>query len=152
IINEFRLRGPQGVADEFVELYNPSSSPIIVNTTDNSEGWALASNNGTTTVGMSVIPNGTVIPARGHFLIARDPDSANGPTVTYSLNSYPASQVRGADSDTGYSLDPSDTSGIAIFKSANSANWTALTEMDAAGPTTASALFREGTGLGPLPT
>jgi hypothetical protein len=154
IISEFRLRGPQGVGDEFVELYNPASTPIIVSTTDNSDGWALASNNGAATVGMAVVPNGTVIPARGHFLIARNPDAANGPTVTYSLNSYPGNQVRGADSDTGYSLDTADTSGIAIFKTANTTNFTAPFEMDAAGPATlpAGSIFREGTGFGPLPT
>jgi hypothetical protein len=154
IISEFRLRGPQGVGDEFVELYNPASTPIIVSTTDNSDGWALASNNGAATVGMAVVPNGTVIPARGRFLIARNPDAANGPTVTYSLNSYPGNQVRGADSDTGYSLDTADTSGIAIFKTATVANFSVATEMDAAGPATlpVGSLFKEGTGFGPLPT
>jgi hypothetical protein len=154
IISEFRLRGPQGARDEFVELYNPSSSPIIVNTTDNSEGWALASNNGTTTTVFAMIPNGTVIPAFGHFLVADNPDGANGPTVVYSLNTYPANQVRGADSDTGWSLDIGDTSGIAIFKTATTANFSAATELDAVGPATlpAGSLFKEGTGLGPLPT
>src|SRR5205085_11624520 len=51
-------------------------------------------------------------------------------------------------------LDTGDASGIAIFKSANSANWTNLTEMDAAGPGTlpGGSLFKEGTGFGPLPT
>ena len=42
IISEFRLRGPQGVRDEFVKLYNPGTEPLIVSTTDNSDGWALA--------------------------------------------------------------------------------------------------------------
>jgi hypothetical protein len=155
IISEFRLRGPQGARDEYVNLYNPGNSPTIVNTTDNSDGWALAnSTDGTNAANVfAVIPNGTVIPARGHFLVADNPDGANGPTVVYSLNSYPGSQVRGADSDTGWSLDLSDTSGIAIFKTANSANFNVATRMDAAGPATlAGTLYKEGTGYGPLPT
>jgi hypothetical protein len=154
IISEFRLRGGQGANDEFVELYNPASSPLIVTTTDNSDGWALASNNGTTTTGIAVVPNGTVIPALGHLLIARNQDSANGPTVTYSLNGYPASHARGAESDVGYAIDTADTSGIAIFKTANTANFSAATVMDAAGPATlpGGSLFKEGAGFAPLPT
>src|SRR5205823_2147608 len=42
LISEFRLRGPQGVRDEFVELYNSSDSDLIVTTTDNSDGGGLA--------------------------------------------------------------------------------------------------------------
>lgn len=154
IISEFRLRGPQGARDEYVELYNPGNSPLIVNTTDNSEGWALASNNGTTTTTLAVIPNGTVIPARGHFLIADNPDGANGPTVVYSLNSVASSEARTADSDTGWSLDVTDTSGLALFNTSNTANFSALTVLDAAGPNTlpGGSLFKEGAGFAPLPT
>ncbi|MFL6373512.1 MAG: lamin tail domain-containing protein, partial [Pyrinomonadaceae bacterium] len=129
IISEFRLRGPQGANDEYVELYNPSSTaPVYVNTTDNSDGWALAySSDGTTITPRTVIPNGTVIPPNGHFLITRGPDNANGPTATYSLNTYPgrgqqpisgtteAVTQRGADSDTSYDLDNADNGGFAIF-------------------------------------
>jgi hypothetical protein len=81
IISEFRLRGPQGVRDEYVELYNPGNTPVIVNTADNSDGWTLAfSTNGTTVTVVAVIPNGTVIPARGHFLLADNPDNTAGGT------------------------------------------------------------------------
>ncbi|HST53469.1 MAG TPA: hypothetical protein VLJ61_15770 [Pyrinomonadaceae bacterium] len=155
IISEFRLRGPQGARDEYVNLYNPGSTPIIVSTTDSSDGWSLATQTTAGVVsGVAVIPNGTVIPARGHFLIADNPDGANGPTVVYSLNSYPGSQVRGAESDTGWSFDVPDTNGIAIFKTANATNFTAAFEMDAAGPATlpAGSIYREGTGYGALPT
>src|SRR5687767_13951666 len=49
IISEFRPRGPAGISDEFVELSNPSATtPFRVKSADNSEGWALATNNGTT--------------------------------------------------------------------------------------------------------
>jgi hypothetical protein len=151
IISEFRLRGPQGAQDEFVELYNPGASPVIVNTTDNSEGWALATNNGTTTTPVAVIPNGTVVPARGHFLFARNPDGTSGlgPTVTYSLNGYAGNPVRGAESDTGYHFDIADNVGIAIFKTSTVANFSATTLMDAAGfnGLPAGSLYKEGNGI-----
>lgn len=162
IISEFRLRGTQGARDEFIELYNPSTSPIRVTTTDNSEGWAVASSNGAAITTLAVVPVGTVIPARGHFLIADNPDGVTGPTLVYSLNGYPTVTapgmppgfVRGADSDTGFSLDISDISGIALFNTATVANFSALTVLDAAGPTTlpGGSIFREGAGFAPLPT
>ncbi len=150
IISEFRLRGPQGVNDEFVELYNPGTSPVIVSTADNSDGWALAySTTAGVISGVAVIPNGTVIPAKGHFLIARNQDSVNGPTLTYSLNLYPAVQARSANSDTGYAVDNADNGGLAIFKTATVANFSAVNRMDSVGFTAAgiNALFKEGTGL-----
>jgi hypothetical protein len=158
IISEFRLRGPQGANDEFVELYNPSNTPLYVSTTDNSDGWSLAySSNGTTVTGVAVIPNGTVIPARGHYLITRNPDSANAVTVTYSLNGYPGAAVpvaqpgtvlRGADGDNGYAIDNPDNGGFAIFKTANTANFSAATRMDSVGfSTIAAGLFKEGNGI-----
>src|ERR1043165_7382822 len=65
LISEFRLRGPGGQSDEFIELYNNTETPISVSTTDGSSGWAVAASDG---VIRFVIPNGTVLPAHGHFL------------------------------------------------------------------------------------
>src|ERR1043165_1739156 len=62
LISEFRLRGPGGDDDEFIELYNNADTPLAVTTTDGSSGWALAASDG---VIHFVIPNGTVISARG---------------------------------------------------------------------------------------
>jgi hypothetical protein len=157
IISEFRLRGPQGARDEFVELYNPGSTPIVVRAADNSEGWALAfSNTAGAVTGVAVIPNGTVISAKGHFLICDNPDGANGPTVVYSLNAYPGLTnpgilVRGADSDTGWSFDLADNGGLAIFKTSTVANFAAGNRMDSVGFSGVPAgLFKEGAGLAPL--
>ena len=61
LISEFRLRGPAGDDDEFIELYNNTDAPIAVATTDGSSGWALAASDG---VIRFVIPNGTILPAR----------------------------------------------------------------------------------------
>ncbi len=167
IISEFRLRGPQGVRDEFVELYNPSTTtPVVVAVTDNSEGWSLVSSNDGTTVTrvFAVIPSGTVIPPRGHFLVANNPNAAPGvgvdlgcganvacgPTLVYSLNAYPGlPTVRGADSDVGYSVDLADNGGIALFNSSNTTTgFVAGNRLDSVGfAGIAAGLFQEGTGI-----
>jgi len=56
------LRGPNGANDEFVEIYNNSNNALTVGSTDSS-GYALAASDGVTRF---IIPNGTIIPARGH--------------------------------------------------------------------------------------
>jgi len=85
LISEFRLRGANGATDEFVELYNNTDSPVTVSTVDGSNGWALAAANGTVKF---VIPYGTIIPARAHYLAANS---------DYSLGGY-------ASPDLGYRL------------------------------------------------
>ncbi|HEX8338210.1 MAG TPA: hypothetical protein VF621_15945, partial [Pyrinomonadaceae bacterium] len=88
IISEFRLKGPgaDGVTpsadddfDEFVEIYNNSDADVTVNAFDGSAGFALAASDGITRF---TIPNGTVIPARGHYLGVN--------SAGYSLGAYPA--------------------------------------------------------------
>ena len=74
IISEFRFRGPNGANDEFVEIYNNSDTDHTVAATDGSSGYALAASDGNARF---VIPNGTVIPARGHYLGVN--------TIAYSL-------------------------------------------------------------------
>src|SRR5205814_9026262 len=72
LISEFRFRGAAGASDEFVEIYNNTDLPITVATADASTGRALVGANTTSptpaTSARFVIPNGTVIPARGHYL------------------------------------------------------------------------------------
>src|SRR5687767_576887 len=63
IISEFRVRGPNGANDEFIEIYNNSGADHTV--TGGGTGYAVAASNG---VARCVIPNGTVIPNRGHYL------------------------------------------------------------------------------------
>lgn len=179
IISQFRLRGPQGPTDEFIELYNPSPTPLYVSTTDNSDGWAIAySSDGTAFTNiLDVIPNGTVIPAFGHYLAARNQTGAGGvgidlgcggnvaclSTNVYSLNTYPgagpapasppATTLRGADSDNGFGVDNADNGGIAIFKTATQANMTGATRMDSAGfANIAAGLFKEGNGIPTIST
>src|SRR5688572_9528228 len=63
IISEFRVRGPNGANDEFIEIYNNSGADHTV--TGGETGYAVAASNG---VARCVIPNGTVVPNRGHYL------------------------------------------------------------------------------------
>jgi VCBS repeat-containing protein len=129
IISEFRLRGPSGANDEFVEVYNPADNPVTVQSYDASTGWAVAASNG---VARFVIPNDTVIPAHGHYLGTN--------SVAYSLSGY-------ATGDATYTTDIPDNTGIALFRTSNAVNFTLANRSDAVGSTSeANTLYREGTG------
>ncbi|MDF2692721.1 MAG: Lamin Tail Domain, partial [Labilithrix sp.] len=78
VISEFRYRGPNGANDEFIEIYNNSNQPHTVSSTSGT-GYGIAASDGVTRFS---IPNGTVIPARGHYLGVN--------SVGYSLASYSA--------------------------------------------------------------
>jgi RHS repeat-associated protein len=137
LISEFRLSGPNGSTDEFIELYNNTDSNLTIITADGSAGWALVSSDG---VVRFTIPNGTIIPAHGHYL------GVNG--GGYSLNDYGG--VGKAVGDTSFPGDIPDDAGIAIFKTADPANFTLANRLDAAGfSSVANVLYREGTGLSP---
>ena len=147
IISEFRLRGPAGPKDEFVEFYNSSGATITVCTADQSQGWALSARkaDGTSATTVFVIPYGTVIPHRGHLLAVNN--SAGG----YSLSNYPAGPGTTATGDVTYTTDIEDNVGIALFNTANPANFTTANRLDAVGSTSeAAALYREGAGYTPL--
>ena len=136
VISEFRLRGPGGAGDEFVEIYNASGSAHAVATADGSAGYAVAAQDN---VVRCVVPNGTVIPARGHFLCAN--------STGYSLASYP-SGTGVATPDATYTADIPDNSGVAIFNTATPASFSTATRVDAVGFTTTPAgAYVEGTGL-----
>jgi len=147
IISEFRLSGPAGPRDEFVELYNPASTPLTVTTTDGSDGWALAYATPAGAVStLAAIPNGTTIPARGHYLITNEVAAAG--IAPYSLRAYPNTQVRPSDADAMYTPDLADNGGVAIFRTANPANFNAGTRMDSAGfVAETNVLFKEGAGI-----
>lgn len=140
LISEFRLRGPSGANDEFIELYNNTETPIAVATTDGSSGWAIAASDG---VIRFVIPNGTIVPAHGHFLGVN--------STAYSLSSYPSGNdgatATTATGDATYTTDIPDNAGIAIFRTSNTANFSTSTRLDAAGSTAeANTLYKEGAG------
>ncbi|HEX8071691.1 MAG TPA: Calx-beta domain-containing protein [Pyrinomonadaceae bacterium] len=72
LVSEFRLHGPGGAGDQFVELYNNTDAPVTVNAADGSAGWAVVTRDPQTghAANAAVIPNGTLLPARGHYLLA----------------------------------------------------------------------------------
>lgn len=163
LISELRLAGEAGVEDEYIEIYNNTSSDIIVQATDTTSGWAVVLNNGQITGAIFVIPNGTRIPARGHFLGA----NING----YSLSEYPSGNPTiingnaktpngitpgpfpGTTPNATWDFDvPADlTLGLALFSTTNGLAWNAATRLDAIGMVNAPALFREGAGYPTAP-
>jgi subtilisin-like proprotein convertase family protein len=150
IISEFRLRGPAGPDDEYIELYNTTSSSLTVQAADASAGLGVTASDG---VARCTIPNGTVIPARGHFLCANS--GSPNPGTRYSLSSYPSGNngvsATTATPDATYTTDISDVRGIALFSSASTFNL--ANRLDAVGPAgEANTTYKEGTGLAALPT
>lgn len=129
IISEFRVRGPNGATDEYVELTNPSITPLTVTVTDASTGWAVAASDGTTRF---VIPTGTIIPSKAHYLGTN--------SVGYSLGGYAAGDVT-------FATEIPDNAGIALFNTSIPANFALATRLDAVGSTSeANTLYKEGTG------
>src|SRR4051794_18953249 len=102
-ISEFRLRGPGGVADEFVEVYNDSDEPHVV-APSSGTGYGLAASDGVTRCS---VPTGATIPARGHFLCAN--------SLGYGLAGYRAGNGTTATGDATYSADIPLNTGIALF-------------------------------------
>lgn len=158
LISEFRFRGQtpadpdagDGSLDEFIEIYNATGLPLTVAAADDSAGWALAALNadGETATILAVIPNNTVIPVKGHYLVVNK-DVVNNTSGRYSLGAY-------ATEDNFYTQDIPDESGIALFATANADSFNRGTRLDAVGFDSLSGdfanLFREGPGLPPVGT
>lgn len=139
IISEFRLRGPAFAQDEFIEVSNNSGADHTVAAVAGT-GYGLAASDG---VVRCTIPNGTLIPAGGHFLCV---DS-----ISYSLNNYPAGNGSTATGDATFTIDIPDNAGIALFNNnAGGGSFTLANRFDAVGSISAPALYREGAGLPPL--
>ena len=137
IISEFRLRGPNGANDEFIEIYNNSGADHTVAASSGS-GYGVAASDGTTRCSL---PNGTVIPNRGHYLCVN--------SVGYSLASYPAGNGTTATGDATYTTDIPDNAGIALFNNnSGGLSYSLANRMDAVGSTSeANTLYKEGTGI-----
>lgn len=134
VISEFRVRGPNGANDEFIEIFNGTGADHTV--AGGGTGYAVAASNG---VARCVIPNGTVIPNKGHYLCVN--------SVGYSLASYPAGNGTTATGDATYTTDIPDNAGIALFNTSVPADFTLANRFDAVGSTSeANTLYKEGTG------
>ncbi|HVG38554.1 MAG TPA: DUF4876 domain-containing protein, partial [Pyrinomonadaceae bacterium] len=148
LISEFRLRGPfpafgeptiGGAFDEFIEVYNNTNSTFVVNTPDGSNGWTVVSSDTFGTSVRFVIPRGTIIPARGHYL------AGNG--SGYSLTPY-------ASPDDFFGGDIPDNSGLLFTRTSTAANYELPGNiLDAVGfDAETNAAYREGAGLPAMPT
>ncbi|MDT7605210.1 MAG: hypothetical protein QOF61_3207 [Acidobacteriota bacterium] len=138
LISEFRLHGTAGGNDEFIELYNNTNSPILVSDTAGGTGYAVVGTNTTGTFSTRfTIPNGTLIPARGHYL------GTNNGASGYSL---------GTAGDVTYATGIVDGGGVAVFSTTTAASWGTNSRLDAVGfqGITGTTLFTEGTSLLPI--
>ncbi len=139
--------------DEFVEIYNNTDQDIIV--TDASAtcalqvitggpttpcGWALVDLQGGTTgsIPRFVIPVGTTIPARGHYLAA---------STGYSLSALAAPDL--TYDPPAYSGGEADYTGLVLYKTADRGQFTQANVYDAVGFDGVATPYREGNGLLP---
>jgi hypothetical protein len=122
------------VSDEFIEIYNNSGADVTVGASDASAGWGVVASDG---VLRCTIPNGTVIPSRGHYLCVN--------SAGYSLGTYPAGNGTTATGDATYTTEIGDNVGIALFNSTTTFNL--ANRLDAVGSNgEANTLYKEGTG------
>ena len=141
MITELRTSGPDGAGDDFVEIYNNSDSPHTVSVNDGTAGYGLfkmGATCGEAPVLIGLLLNGTVIPARGHFLFVGS---------FYSLFDYTIGDQRMiSDIENDRNVGLFGTSAVAGMSTAN--------RFDAVGfgsNTGANCdLLREGTNLTPL--
>ena len=119
VISEFRVRGPQGGNDEFIELYNLSGAPVAIG------GWNIRGSNNAAGVSIrATITAGTVIqPGCRYFL-------TNAAAGGYS-GAVPGNQT--------YTVGITDDGGIAL-------TLPDATIVDAVGMSNGSA-YKEGTVL-----
>ena len=113
--------------DEYIELYNTAETEISVQSVDGSAGWALVQR-GPSCLSppevIAVIPNGTLIPARGHYLLVGN---------EYSLGGYPAGPGATAVGDQNLSATLEDDRSIALFNTADPTSFAMETRLDAVG-------------------
>jgi uncharacterized repeat protein (TIGR01451 family) len=120
IISELRTSGPGGAGDDFVELLNATDGDITVASSDGSAGWSIVKSGAgcsTTPVVVGVIPNGTVIRARGNYLLSGS---------AYSLGAYAAG-------DATLSADIEDDRNVGLFTTTNLSNASSVNRLDAVG-------------------
>jgi hypothetical protein len=143
LISELRTSGPGGAGDDFVEIYNNSDSPHVVNGTGGGYGlFQMGATCGDTPILVGVIPNGTTIPARGHYLFVGS---------AYSLANYGGSGA--AAGDQTMLQDIGNDRNVAIFSTGSVGSISSANRLDAVGFGSNTGgtcdLFREGNTLTP---
>ncbi|HEY5837981.1 MAG TPA: Calx-beta domain-containing protein, partial [Pyrinomonadaceae bacterium] len=83
LISEFRTRGPVSASDEFVEIYNPTTTTLTIG------GLKIRASNGTGTISDRVtIPPGTTLGSGCHYLIANNTASTGYSGTTSPNQTY----------------------------------------------------------------
>jgi hypothetical protein len=152
IISELRTSGPGGAGDDFVELYNNTGTPLTVTASDTSGGYGvykMGTDCNVAPVLVGIVPNGTSIPARGHFLLTGS---------NYSLANYGGTNAATGDAQlnaTPASPDIETDHNVAVFSTADVNNLSTASMLDAVGFGTNTGgavcdLLREGTTLPPI--
>lgn len=97
LISEFRTRGPSGVQDEFIEIFNPTNSPIVTT------NWEIeiSDSSGAIIATLHPFPDPTVLQSGQHYLVASSNWSGAG----------------GLTPDATYNQDIPDNGGIALSSS-----------------------------------
>ncbi|HEX8719884.1 MAG TPA: Ig-like domain-containing protein [Pyrinomonadaceae bacterium] len=116
IISELRTSGPAGAGDDFVELLNTTDADVTVP----AGGWSLVAGGAgcsDTPVVVASIPAGTVIPARGNYLLTGS---------AYSLGAYAAG-------DAALSSDIQDDGNVGLFAAGDLAGVGSANRLDAVG-------------------
>jgi hypothetical protein len=144
LISELRTSGPGGAGDDFVEIYNNSDTPLTVNDASGGYGlYKMGSDCNANPILIGVIPNGTVIPGRGHYLFVGS---------AYTLANYGG--TGSAAGDQVLSQDIENDRNVALFSTTSLLNLSTLTRLDAVGfdgnTGAACDLLREGATLAPL--
>src|SRR5262245_45980451 len=122
VISEFRVRGPNGGNDEFVELFNASASPVAIG------GWKInGSNNAGSVSTRATITGGTTLPAGCYYLLTNT--AAGGYSGAVAGNQT-------------YSVGITDDGGIALLDGSNGV-------IDQVGMSAGSA-YKEGSTLASL--
>src|ERR1700730_10323746 len=159
IISEFRLDGPNGDSDEFVEIVNNTSVPKMIVSSDatNSKGFSVWGIVGGQAHKICRIPFNTLLGPGQHFLCAKAPG--------YELGGYSQSQDDNIANYTTIGLGVDG--GVALFSSEDvvvNNNGTLITpsgpvfredavgfkELNSGVPSALAAALREGTGLNPI--
>lgn len=99
VISEFRTRGPDGAEDEYIELYNPTSSIVDMS------GWKINVSNDTGTISTrATIPASTILRSGQYYLIAKSGSGGYSGVVPANLT---------------YGQGITDAGGIALVKPDN---------------------------------
>src|SRR5215210_6929465 len=132
VVSEFRFRGPEGAADEYIELRNISAAPQDIG------GWFVQGcNSGGAISTRATIADGVTLPAGGSYLLTNS-SASGGP---YS-GSVPGDQT--------FSTGITDTGGVRLVSQLTPT----LVVEDAVGHSTVTgtARCREGDGVTGTPT